>query len=75
MILCMPGGELSFMLTILFRDFMNQVEDGTIEITANDLPSFLYETGTVYNPDDEISGLFRGFLLVWVSLGSDIFCF
>ena len=52
---------------------MNQVEDGTIEITANDLPSFLYETGTIYNPDDEITGLFRGFLLVRVSLASNIF--
>jgi hypothetical protein len=31
------------------RDFMKQVEDGTIEITADDLPSFLNETGTVYN--------------------------
>jgi hypothetical protein len=73
MILCMPGGTLSFTLTTLFRDFMNQVEDGTIEITAEDLPSFLYESGTVYNPDDEITGLFRGFLLVRVSLGSDTF--
>jgi hypothetical protein len=54
------------------RDFMNQVEDGTIEITADDLPSFLYETETDYNPDDEVNGLFRGFLLVRVSL--DLVC-
>jgi hypothetical protein len=47
------------MLTTLFaRDFMNQVEDGAIEITADDLPSFLYETGTVYNAEDETAGLF-----------------
>ena len=45
---------------------MNQVEDGGIDITAADLPSFLYETGTVYNPRDEATSLFRGFLLVWV---------
>lgn len=64
----MPGGMISFMLTALFRNFMNQVEDGTVEITADDLPSFLYETGTIYNPEDEITGLFRGFLLVRVSV-------
>jgi hypothetical protein len=40
--------------------------DGKIEITAADFPSFLYESGTVYNPDDEVTGLFRGFLLVRV---------
>jgi len=47
---------------------MDQVEEGTIEISAADLPSFLYETGTVYNPDNEVDGLFRGFLLVRVSV-------
>ena len=47
--------------------FMDQVEDGKIEITSNDLPSFLYETGTVYDPENEAAGLFRGFLLVQVS--------
>lgn len=46
---------------------MDQVEDGKIEITSDDLPSFLYETGTVYNPENEAAGLFRGFLLVRVS--------
>ena len=51
---------------------MSQVEDGAIEITTEDLPSFLYESGTVYNPDDETAGLFRGFLFVRVSLHSDI---
>ena len=40
--------------------------DGKIEITAADFPSFLYESGTVYNPDDEVTGLFPGFLLVRV---------
>jgi hypothetical protein len=47
--------------------FMDQVEDGKIEITSEDLPSFLYETGTVYDPQNEAAGLFRGFLLVRVS--------
>jgi hypothetical protein len=46
---------------------MNQVEDAKIDITSVDLPSFLYETGTVYDPENEAAGLFRGFLLVRVS--------
>jgi hypothetical protein len=46
---------------------MDQVEDAKIEISSEDLPSFLYETGTVYDPDNEAAGLFRGFLLVRVS--------
>jgi len=63
------------MLTTPFSsDFMSHVEDGTIEITVNDLPSFLYETGTVYNSDDETTGLFRGYLLVRVSLCLDLSC-
>lgn len=53
---------------------MSQVKDGTIEITADDVLSFLYESGTVYNPDDETAGLFRGFLLVRVSRHSDVSC-
>jgi hypothetical protein len=51
---------------------MNKVEDGTIDITANDLPSFLYATEMDYNADDEVNGLFRGFLLVQVSLSLQI---
>lgn len=46
---------------------MDQVEDANIEITSEDLPSFLYEAGTVYDPENEAAGLFRGFLLVRVS--------
>lgn len=63
---------LPFLLFIILfsRAFLDQVEDGKIEITANDLPSFLYDNGTVYNPDDEMGGLFRGFLLVRVSMCS-----
>jgi hypothetical protein len=54
---------------------MNQVADKTIEITSQDLPSFLYETGTVYDPENETIGLFRGFLLVRVSTNLNIFHF
>ena len=46
---------------------MDRVEDGSILLTANELPSFLYETGTVYDEENEDVGLFRGFLLVRVS--------
>jgi hypothetical protein len=52
---------------ISFSDFIDQVEDGKIEIISNDLPYFLYQSGTIYNPDNEAAGLFRGFLLVRVS--------
>jgi len=45
-------------LTFLSRAFMDQVEEGTIEISAADLPSFLYETGTVFNPENRVDGLF-----------------
>ena len=38
--------------------FMDQIEDAKIDITSQDLPSFLYESGTVYNPEDEAAGLF-----------------
>jgi hypothetical protein len=65
----------SFVLMIRFSsEFMSQVEDGTIEITVIDLPSFLYETGTLYNHDNEMSGLFRGYLLVRVCFRFDFFC-
>ena len=71
----MPPQTRFFTLTTRFSsDFMSQVEDGTIDITVEDLPSFLYETGTVYNADDETAGLFRGYLPVRVSLHFDLFC-
>jgi hypothetical protein len=47
-------------------DFMERMGDGKIETTAAELPSFLYESGTIYDPDDEAMGLFRGFLVVRV---------
>ena len=53
--------------TFYSSGFMDQVQDGKFEITSDDLPSFLYETGTVYDPENENDGLFRGFLIVRVS--------
>jgi hypothetical protein len=45
---------------------MDRVEDGAIQITDEDFPSFLYASGTAYDKDNEDLGLFRGFLLVRV---------
>ena len=50
----------------IYSAFMDQVEDGKIEIHSNDLPSFLYKTGTIYDPENEPDGLFQGFFLVRV---------
>jgi len=47
---------------------MGRFADDDIKITARDLPSFLYENGTVYNENNEAAGLFRGYLLVRVRL-------
>jgi hypothetical protein len=53
-------------LLYLFSDFMDRVEDGSIQITEEFFPSFLYEKETVYDKDNEDLGLFRGYLLVRV---------
>jgi hypothetical protein len=45
---------------------MDRVEDGSIQITDEDFPSFLYESETHYDADNEDIGLFRGYLLVRV---------
>jgi hypothetical protein len=47
---------------------MDRVEDGSVLLTANEFPSFLYETGTRYDENNEDLGLFRGFLLVRVCI-------
>ena len=45
---------------------MDRVEDGSIQITDEDFPSFLYKSETFYNEDNEDIGLFRRYLLVHV---------
>lgn len=45
---------------------MDHVEDGSIPITDEDFPSFVYESETLYDEDNEDIGLFRGYLLVCV---------
>ena len=61
------------MLTNFFSGFLDQVEDSKIEISSDDLPYFLYETGTVYDPENEATGLFWGFLLVRVCISLTIY--
>jgi len=45
---------------------MDRVEDGMVQITDEDFPSFLYDSETAYDEENEDIGLFRGFLLVRV---------
>jgi len=51
------------MITCGCRAFLHQIEDGSIILTADDLPSFLYDQKTLYNENDELTGLFRGSLV------------
>jgi len=45
---------------------MDRVKDGSIQITDEDFPSFLYENETLYDKDNEDIGLFHSYLLVRV---------
>jgi len=47
---------------------MDCVKNGSIQITDEDLPSFLYKSETAYNEENEDMGLFCGFLLVHDSM-------
>ncbi|KAI0071524.1 hypothetical protein K474DRAFT_1606832 [Panus rudis PR-1116 ss-1] len=42
------------------------IEDGTLEITADDWPRFLYPDGRAYDPEDEFTDIFQGHLLLRV---------
>jgi hypothetical protein len=55
-------------ISLFTSAFMDRVEEGTVQFTANKFPSFVYETGTNYDEDNEDLGLFRGFLLVRVCI-------
>ena len=46
---------------------MDGVQDGSINVTHTDLPSFLYKTGTEYDEENQNDGLFQGFFLFRVS--------
>jgi hypothetical protein len=45
-----------------------KINDGSEEfqITGRKVPAFLYEDLDVYDPDDILSGLMRGYFLIWV---------
>jgi hypothetical protein len=45
---------------------MDRVEDGSIQITEEFFPSFLYEKDMLYDEDNDDLGLFRGYLLIRV---------
>ena len=45
---------------------MSKANDGTIMIRASEWPSFLYESISSYDSDNEEGGLFRGYLLLRV---------
>jgi hypothetical protein len=49
---------------------MAKVNDGTVQICASEWPSFLYSDDAPFDPEDEEVGLFRGYLLLRVSLSS-----
>ncbi len=53
-------------MTFSCRAFQDKVLDGSVILTAHDLPLFLYDQKIQYNENDEVTGLFRGFLLVRV---------
>jgi hypothetical protein len=59
------GSLLPAQLTVLFR-YRAHFLDGTIRITANKWPHFLYPT-RAYDPNDIDRGLLQGYLLVRVS--------
>jgi hypothetical protein len=47
--------------------YMKRVQEGKIKLRAKNLPSFLYEEGTVYCATREDKGLFRGHVVIRVS--------
>ena len=46
---------------------MNAVQDGTINTTHSDIPSFLYGAGTEYKEENQSNGPLQGYFLVRVS--------
>ena len=44
-----------------------QAGEEDYQITADDVPSFLYEDPEAYDPDDVLSGFLRGYFLARVS--------
>lgn len=49
-----------------YSTFMEAMQDGTIEITAEDWPTFLYVEDTVYDPDNHEKNLLHGLVVLYV---------
>ena len=64
---CHSSGALRWVL-ILNRSFMDAINDGDVFTHAKEFPSFLYDLNQDYNPDRPLIGLFRGPLLVRVTI-------
>lgn len=43
--------------------FLARVQEGRYRVTAGDYPAFLYDE-TIYEPDNPLAGLFRGYILL-----------
>lgn len=54
---------------------MNAVQDGTINITHSDIPSFLYGAGTEYKEENQSNGPLQGYFLVRVSSISTLWAY
>ncbi|KAF9554487.1 hypothetical protein CPC08DRAFT_766696 [Agrocybe pediades] len=44
-------------------DKIYDLANGETDVSESEWPYYLYETGTVFNPDDDLNGLFRGYLI------------
>lgn len=51
-----------------YSDIMHEAEHGIIDISESEWPSFLYPLGTSPDVEDDQLDLFRGYLLVRVSV-------
>jgi len=58
-----------------FSDYMKKVEEGKIKPRACDLPSFLFESGTIYDANEPDKGLFRSHTVIRVRIYSSSICF
>ncbi|KAF9551568.1 hypothetical protein CPC08DRAFT_768683 [Agrocybe pediades] len=49
-------------------DKIYDLANGEIDVSESEWPYYLYETGTVFNPNDDLNGLFRGYLIPIASI-------
>jgi hypothetical protein len=53
---------------VLYSDIMHEAENGMIDISESEWPSFLYPLGSTPDVEDNQLDLFRGYLLIRVSV-------